>query len=114
MSDRMVPKRACRGGPWSAFAGRKLRPHKSIFARRGAVFGWLVIALAMPKCLLCLAGYLALAAGIATAAPELCGGEADAGFGAVGWWLAGPLVFAGVAFFRGRRVRVSGSERVVR
>ena len=94
-------------------AGSAIPPYSRMSWRRSS-FGWLLVAVVMPKCLFCLAGYLALTTGIATAAPELCGAAADDAAGSLGWWLVGPVVFVGVTFFRGRRARVSGSGRTVR
>ncbi|WP_157693953.1 hypothetical protein [Opitutus sp. GAS368] len=41
-----------------------------------------ITALLLPKCLLCVAGYIALAGGFAAVVPELCGGSAAPSNGA--------------------------------
>ena len=53
---------------------------KMELARLAGPGRWLISGLLMamlPKCLGCVAGYIALAAGIGLAGPELCGGAAD-------------------------------------
>lgn len=71
---------------------------------------------ALPKCLLCVAGYVALAAGLSSVAPELCGvGEGRAGLKAWGAAAALGLILAGgVWLILKWRRPVSGRRRVDR
>ena len=78
--------------------------------RRGVL---LTAVITLPKCGACLVGYVALAAGMATASPELCGGL-DPVSTSLKEWLVGPAAFAMVAGFRGRRSRLSGMRGAVR
>lgn len=72
---------------------------------------WLVAAAALPKCVLCVLGYLALAGGMTRSASELCGPSADSENGMLEWGIAA-ILFAGlVVLVRLHRRRVSGIKR---
>ncbi len=92
--------------------------------------GWLIATVAavfVPKCVLCVAGYLALVAGLGSAGVEFCGGNARGADGSEqGGAFAAVVVFvfAALLLWRdlrlGQRVRalsragLSGTKRVVR
>lgn len=63
-----------------------------------------IAALLLPKCFLCVAGYVALAAGFAAGQPELCGGLAALSDGAAFAFAAlGAVAGVGLLLYAGRR-----------
>jgi hypothetical protein len=72
---------------------------------------WLVAAAALPKCVLCVLGYLALAGGMTRSAAELCGATAKTENGMLAWVGAGMLFVGVVTLVRLHRRRVSGMKR---
>lgn len=72
-----------------------------LYRWRPRAWRWLlagVVAVAAPKCLVCVAGYAFVFAGVGLAGPELCGGPVDQDLlSAGGFMVVGIAVFAGLA-----------------
>lgn len=67
---------------------------------------------ALPKCAICVFGYIALATGLMRAAPQLCGANPGEGPGDF-WWLQGPLVVGVIFLVQWFRRRMSVRPRRV-
>jgi hypothetical protein len=67
------------------------------------------LAALVPKCLVCVAGYLALGAGLAAQTPEWCGAVADESPGSQRWFVvtAAAFLIGAVGVVAAQRVRGS-------
>lgn len=79
--------------------------------RQRALF--IAAVIAVPKCVACAAGYIALVLGFATTTPELCDATPSASFPPAGWGVVA-AVAVGAWIFRTRGKRVSETGRAVR